>query len=110
MVSIERAGPAADGKYYTMSKKDMSHMLAPLDGLFDQALEGGVVGTTGIGDGGNEVGMGNVAAEVREHINNGQTIACITPVENLITSSVSNWCGATALSWLADPGGCWSVS
>jgi hypothetical protein len=49
--------------------------------------------STGIGDGGNECGMGKVAERVRKHINNGQLIACVTPADNLITAGVSNWGG-----------------
>ena len=69
-------------------------MMAPLDELMGlaQATEGRV-GTTGIGDGGNEVGMGNVLPLVQQHIKNGPTIGCVTGADFLITSSVSNWGG-----------------
>lgn len=103
LVAIERAGPATDGKYYTMSMKDMSFMMAPLDELFLMAQEatGGRVLTTGIGDGGNEVGMGKVLGAVHEHIKNGVTIGCVTPADFLVTSSVSNWGGYALAAALA---------
>jgi Domain of unknown function (DUF4392) len=49
--------------------------------------------STGIGDGGNECGMGKVLPLVQKHIKNGETIACATPCDNLITAGVSNWGG-----------------
>lgn len=49
--------------------------------------------STGIGDGGNECGMGKVHAAVVAHIPRGATIACAIPADNLITAGVSNWGG-----------------
>ena len=49
--------------------------------------------STGIGDGGNELGMGKVLAAVRAHIVNGPLIAAVTPADHLITAGVSNWGG-----------------
>ena len=99
-VAIERSGRAGDGGYYTMSGKVMNHLVAPLDPLLTSgcACGGGDASTvtrssTGIGDGGNEAGMGKVAASVREHIKNGPLIACVTPCDSLITAGVSNWGG-----------------
>jgi hypothetical protein len=94
VVAIERAGPARDGRYYTMSMKDMTHLLAPLDRLMGMAaLARPPIGSTGIGDGGNEVGMGKVGEQVRANIKNGATIACTTQTDHLVTCSVSNWGG-----------------
>ena len=103
LVAIERAGPATDGRYYTMSMKDMTSMMAPLDELFLLAQEttDGWVLTTGIGDGGNEVGMGKVLGAVHANITNGVTIGCATPADFLVTSSVSNWGGYALAAALA---------
>jgi len=49
--------------------------------------------STGIGDGGNEAGMGCMLEAVRAHIPRGDTIACVTPADHLITAGVSNWGG-----------------
>jgi hypothetical protein len=54
--------------------------------------------TIGIGDGGNEIGMGKVPWPViRANINNGALIACRVPADYLIVAGVSNW-GAYALA------------
>jgi hypothetical protein len=54
--------------------------------------------TIGIGDGGNEVGMGKVPWDVvRRNIPDGGRIACRVPTDHLIVAGVSNW-GAYALA------------
>mmetsp|Transcript_33610 Transcript_33610/g.45432 ORF Transcript_33610/g.45432 Transcript_33610/m.45432 type:complete len:325 (-) Transcript_33610:11-985(-) len=93
---IERTGPAQDGTYRTASKKDMTHMVAPLERLAHLCAARGVR-STGIGDGGNEVGMGKVFSQVHLNIKNGPEIGCVTRTSHLIVASVSNW-GGYALS------------
>ena len=91
VVSIERPGFTADGAYRNMRGEDVSQYSAKLDYL--------VMGhprTIGIGDGGNEIGMGNLA----EHIPAVGTLLdapCTTTVDHLIIASVSNW-GAYGLT------------
>jgi hypothetical protein len=61
--------------------------------------DGGVVYNTnitsiGIGDGGNEVGMGKILALVESsQIPNAAQIACVIPTDHLHVASVSNWGG-----------------
>ena len=59
-IAIERPGPAQDGSYYTMRGLKMDHLLAPLERFFHLSPR---VKTIGVGDGGNEVGMGKVSEE-----------------------------------------------
>jgi hypothetical protein len=50
--------------------------------------------TIGIGDGGNEIGMGKIAWDtIRRNIPNGAVIACRVPTDYLIVAGVSNWGG-----------------
>lgn len=54
--------------------------------------------TIGIGDGGNEIGMGKIPwSVIRNNIPNGGLIACRVPTDYLIVCGVSNW-GAYALA------------
>lgn len=39
IVAIERAGRAKDGRYYTMSGRDMSELCAPIDDVFYEAAK-----------------------------------------------------------------------
>lgn len=103
LVSIERSGQAADGKFYTMKARDLSAMVAPLDRMFVEAKTKGIP-TIAIGDGGNELGMGSALELVHKHIAHGPKIACVTPCDYLIPASVSNWgayalVASTALHW-----------
>ena len=54
--------------------------------------------TIGIGDGGNEIGMGKIPHEtIVKNIPNGDLIHCRVPTDHLIVAGVSNW-GAYALA------------
>ncbi len=99
LLCIERSGPAADGKHYTMRGRDVSAH-HPCAGYFDDLREGGDgrTITIGIGDGGNEIGMGKIPHEtIVKNIPNGDLIHCRVPTDHLIVCGVSNW-GAYALA------------
>eukprot|EP01121_Diplochlamys_sp_Union-15-3_P020087 TRINITY_DN7727_c0_g1_i3.p1 TRINITY_DN7727_c0_g1~~TRINITY_DN7727_c0_g1_i3.p1 ORF type:complete len:170 (-),score=28.15 TRINITY_DN7727_c0_g1_i3:56-565(-) len=91
-ISIERLGRAKDSRYYNMRGEDVSQFVRPIDQLFIEAYENDSnITTLGIGDGGNEIGMGNIHDVVISNINKGETIACIVKCHHLITAGVSNW-------------------
>mmetsp|Transcript_4289 Transcript_4289/g.5710 ORF Transcript_4289/g.5710 Transcript_4289/m.5710 type:complete len:148 (+) Transcript_4289:81-524(+) len=76
-----------------MRAKSMSHLVAPLERVLEEA-QGRNVGSTGIGDGGNELGMGKVRDKViASGVPNAESIACTVATDHLITCSVSNWGG-----------------
>ncbi|XP_031409507.1 D-glutamate cyclase, mitochondrial isoform X2 [Meleagris gallopavo] len=58
LIAIERAGIAADGNYYNARKVNIKHLVDPIDELFLAAQTIPGITTTGVGDGGNELGMG----------------------------------------------------
>ena len=98
LVSIERCGRSADGRYLNMRALDVSEHTAQVDFLFD-----GSVPSVGVGDGGNEIGMGGVADAVAA---SGKLVSdpCVTRVDDLVIASVSNWGGyglVAALSKIA---------
>ncbi len=87
LVSIERCGLTADGRYRNMHGNDISPYNARLDYLFTDHDR-----TVAIGDGGNEIGMGNLA----QHVPDVPTLVkapCVTEVSRLVIASVSNWGG-----------------
>lgn len=96
-VAIERTGPGKDGNYYTMRGYDMTHMLAPLDIIMkprDTLINGMAFKSVGIGDGGNEVGMGKVWDEIQvSTVPHATKIACVVAADHLIVCGVSNWGG-----------------
>ena len=88
IISIERPGQAADGGYYNMRGESISEFTACFDAFMNQ----GQCPTIGIGDGGNEIGMGNVAEALREL----DIVPSTTQCDELIVADVSNW-GAYAI-------------
>ncbi|XP_073466109.1 D-glutamate cyclase, mitochondrial isoform X1 [Aquarana catesbeiana] len=93
LVAIERAGRASDGNYYNARKINIKHLVDPIDDLFEAAQNIRGISTTGIGDGGNELGTGKVKELVKKHIPNGDTIACDVAADFAVIAGVSNWGG-----------------
>jgi hypothetical protein len=98
---IERVGPNRDGQCLTMRGRDVTAHTRPAYLLIDEledAEPGDRIPSIGIGDGGNEIGMGKVPHEtVVKNIPNGDLIHCRVPTDYLIVAGVSNW-GAYALA------------
>ncbi len=90
IISIERAGMTADGTYRNMAAMDFSAGRSRLDHLIDIAHEKGIP-TIGVGDGGNEIGMGAFAKEVAAHIKHGEIICPTSETDILLPCGVSNW-------------------
>ena len=87
MISIERCGRTRNGAYRNIRGEDISARTAPIDALF--LLGFPRVTTVAVGDGGNEIGMGNLARDLQqlaliEH-------PSVVPAGHLIVSGVSNW-------------------
>jgi hypothetical protein len=110
-IALERVGPASDGRCYTMRGLDVGDQTSPVERLFTgpewrfggpshpitgrRAWE---VASIGIGDGGNEIGMGKIPVEtIERNIPNGRKIACRVATDHLIVAGISNW-GAYALA------------
>jgi len=98
LISVERCGENVQGDYANMHGVSIAENTAPIDRLFTMAS----CPTVGIGDGGNEIGMGNLAAEITERLS---LVPCKVCVDHLIIATVSNW-GAlglsAALGWLPE--------
>ncbi|KAJ3613729.1 hypothetical protein NHX12_019975 [Muraenolepis orangiensis] len=93
LVAIERSGRAADGNYYNMRGVNIKHLVDPVDDLFVAAMDLPGITTIGIGDGGNELGMGKIKEKVMSLMPNGSLIACDVAADYAITAGVSNWGG-----------------
>lgn len=102
VVSIELPGRAADGQYYNMRGIPITERIAPLDELLLVAA-GRSIPTIGIGDGGNEAGMGKVVEQVHRAVRGGEKIASVVRADYLISAGTSNW-GAYGLVAAIDPG------
>lgn len=85
MIAVERCGINELGKYSNMHGQDITPYTAKIDCLFQNKIT-----SIGIGDGGNEIGMGNLYAQVKD---NSKLVRFPTTIEvdNLVIASVSNW-------------------
>lgn len=83
VISIERPGLTADGRYYNMRGEDIS----PRAGIFDPFITQAACPTVAIGDGGNEIGMGNIAPAIASL----DIRVSVTGCDELLVADVSNW-------------------
>jgi len=88
--------PEHQNCYHTMGGRDITPLMSPAHVLFEREMPGVV--TIGIGDGGNEIGMGKIRWEViKRNIPRGGLVACRIATDHLIVAGVSNW-GAYGLA------------
>ncbi len=83
VLSIEHPGINSDGCYYNMRGEDISDDSA----IFDPFLALAPCPTIAIGDGGNEIGMGNISELIAELDIPGSGTTC----NELLVADVSNW-------------------
>lgn len=95
VISIERPGQAADAGYYNMRGESITSHAAS----FDEVMYEAGCPTIAIGDGGNEIGMGNVRPALRSL----DITPAVTRCSELVVADVSNWGGhalVALMGWL----------
>lgn len=97
LISIERCGENAKGDYANMRGVSIADRTAKVDRLFELGAKRGIP-TIGVGDGGNEIGMGNVADVIAKQLS---LVPCVTTVEHLVIATVSNWGAYGLCAYLA---------
>lgn len=83
IISIERPGLSEQGGYFNMRGEDISAYCA----CFDHYLNEATCPTIAIGDGGNEIGMGNIT----QAISSLDITPSVTKCDELLIADVSNW-------------------
>jgi hypothetical protein len=89
LVSIERPGRTVTGDYLSARGESIARWNAPVDALFLVAPRR--IATVGVGDGGNEIGMGNVRARIGRAGAHARAIASVVRVRHLVVAGTSNW-------------------
>lgn len=97
-VAIEKGGMNDRGFVHTSRGDETTEHMAKVDYLFQEATARNIA-TIGIGDGGNEIGMGLIEAEIRAHLPYGTAgkdpekggMAPSTRTDLLVAASISNW-------------------
>ncbi len=90
VIAVERSGLTKDGTYRNARGEDYSEGRARLDHVVLEAAKRGVP-TIGIGDGGNEIGMGAIPDAVAAHIPHGDILCSEIATDVLFPVGVSNW-------------------
>lgn len=91
LVAIEMPGADNAGVFHNVTGRIVpSELVAKADTLFQHARADGIL-TIGIGDGGNELGMGTLADAVANILPSGRQVAPVTIVDHLVVGSVSNF-------------------
>lgn len=93
IICIELPGHAVDGHFYNMRGVDISEQVVRFDEVVIQAG----CPSIGIGDGGNEVGMGKVADRSASL----GIIPCTTDCDELVIADVSNWAAHGLIAMLS---------
>jgi len=93
VISIERPGLAEDGRYYNMRGEDITARCY----FFDPFLTLATCPTLAIGDGGNEIGMGNIADAIATL----DIRVAATGCDELLVADVSNWSAYGLIALLA---------
>jgi len=103
-IAIERPGANPRGEYHFAMGKNVTADIAPIDLLY-KAVAARNTPTVGVGDFGNELGMGAIYDEIRSETPAGAECgcgcgggtACATPADVTVVASVSDW-GAYAIA------------
>jgi hypothetical protein len=98
IVAIEKLGPNERGVYHMVKGHDSSAFQAKAGRLFEAARARGVL-TIGVGDRGNEIGMGVIAETVKRLLPYGSKCQCpcgagvadATEVDVVVPGTCSNW-------------------
>ena len=93
VLSIERAGLSEKGIYCNMRGEDISDRCAS----FDFFLNNAHCPTIAIGDGGNEIGMGNIHKAITQL----DITPSITTCDELVIADVSNWAAHGLIAMLS---------
>jgi hypothetical protein len=103
-IAVERPGANSKGQYHFALGRNASADIAPIDLLYKAVGSAGAL-TIGIGDFGNELGMGAISDTIRRETPAGAECgcgcgggtACPTAADATVVASVSDW-GAYALA------------
>lgn len=106
LIFLERPGCAGDGRYYNMRGNDISASVVPLDDLAVRALEHGLP-VIGIGDGGNEAGMGALYEPLKRLLPEYARCLSRVPATVCLPVDVSNWGGYALAALLSAASGRW---
>lgn len=98
IISTEKGSMNKNGVIHTTRGHDVTEFQSKIDLLIEAATAKGIL-TIGVGDGGNEIGMGVIEEEIRTNLKYADTCQCLckggfapfTKTDALVVAGVSNW-------------------
>lgn len=96
LIALERCGINVKGYYADMRGFSISDYTAKIDLMFDEGKQRGIP-TFGVGDGGNEIGMGNFKDIINQKL---FAAPCVNEVDYPVIATVSNWGGYGLCAYL----------
>lgn len=96
LIFIERLGRASNGRYYNAAGLDITRWTPRLDELAAMSAARGII-TVGVGDGGNETGMGVFYDKMSEMLPAYSNCLSVVKTDIALPVDVSNW-GAYVLT------------
>lgn len=96
LISIERCGVNSKGDYANMRGESIAEHTACIDLIFDDGSQRGIP-TFGVGDGGNEIGMGSFREIIEQKLS---LVPCEVSVDYPVIATVSNWGGYGLCAYL----------
>lgn len=90
VIAIEKPAPGVDGHYHTGIGLQVSNVVGKVNLIFEEARRRGIW-TVGMGDGGNEVGMGNILPTVQDVVPTGKVIGATVETDLLVVGAIANW-------------------
>ena len=89
-IAIEKPSPCPKGRYHTGVGLDVTDVVGKIDCIVNEARRRGIP-TIGLGDGGNEVGMGSILEAIQEVVPTGKIIGTPLRTDLLIVAAIANW-------------------
>lgn len=89
-IAIEKPSPCPKGRYHTGRGLDVTDVVGKIDHIVNETRRRGIP-TIGLGDGGNEVGMGSILETIQEVIPTGKIIGTPLQTDLLVVAAIANW-------------------
>jgi len=94
-IAVEKPAPCPRNRYHTGVGLDVTDVVGKVDHVVEEAKRRKIL-TIGVGDGGNEVGMGRILDAILDVVPTGKVIGTPLATDILVVGAVANW-GAYAI-------------
>lgn len=94
-IAVEKPAPCPLNRYHTGVGLDVTDIVGKVDAFVEEARRLSIL-SIGVGDGGNEVGMGQILEKILDVVPTGKVIGTPLKTDILVVGAVANW-GAYAI-------------